>query len=46
MKYTLIKNISEEAHWDIITPTGSKLVTVTNKPEAEKLVAELNKVLT
>jgi len=43
MTYTKIKNIDNDTFWDIITPDGNKLVTVTNEASADKLLEQLNK---
>ena len=45
MNYTKIKNVDNDNFWDIITPDGNKLVTVTHDASADKLLEKLNKDL-
>ena len=43
--YTKVKNTSNNDFWDIITPDGSKLVTVTTEATANNLLNKLNVVI-
>lgn len=45
MNYTKIKNLDNDTFWDIITPDGNKLVTVTHDASVDKLLEKLNKDL-